>query len=50
MISLVNVHPFYCTIRPELVTIDVSVNVDSVSVILAENKKDKVGGGGRREE
>lgn len=49
MISLVNVHPFYCTIRPELVTIDVSVNVDSVSVILAENKKDKVGGGGRRE-
>lgn len=49
MISLVNVHPFYCTIRPELVTIDMSVNVDSVSVILAENKKDKVGGGGRRE-
>ena len=30
--------------------IDMSVNVDSVSVILAENKKDKVGGGGRREE
>lgn len=42
MISLVNVHPFYCTIRPELVTIDLSVNIDSISVILAENKKDKV--------
>ena len=42
MISLVTLHPYYCTIRPELVTIDMSVSLEGVSVILAENKNDKV--------
>ena len=45
MVSLSNVHPCYFSIRPEDVTVDVNVNVDSLSVVFTRDKRSRASEG-----
>ena len=45
MVSLSNVHPCYFSIRPEDVTVDVNVSVDSLSVVFTRDKRSRASEG-----
>lgn len=42
MFDLDNIHPYYLSIKPESLTIDISVIFHSVKITLTESNKDKV--------
>ena len=43
LVSLANVHPCYLSIRPEDVTVDMSMILESVTIVLTNNKTDRRG-------
>ena len=42
MFNLDNSHPFYTSIDPESLSVDFNVTVNSISVVIANNKQNKV--------
>ena len=42
MFNLDNIHPFYTSIDPESLSVDFNVTVNSISVVVANNKQNKV--------
>ena len=42
MFNLDNIHPFYTSIDPESLSVDFNVTVNSISVVIANNKQNKV--------
>ena len=42
MFDLDNIHPYYLSIKPEVLVIEMTVQFDSIKVTLTENNTDKV--------
>lgn len=42
MFNLDNIHPFYTSIDPESLSVDFNVTVNSISVVIANNKQNRV--------
>ena len=42
MFDLDNIHPYYLSIQPEALTVDISIIVHSIKVTVTDSNKDKV--------
>ena len=42
MFDLDNIHPYYLSIKPEVLVIEMTVQFDSIKITLTENNTDKV--------